>query len=492
MLSVIQGIVVAAERNAAAPALITGARSISYGELLNMIARVSNHLLDRGLPSRAKLFINIGDPDLRLIVTIAALHAGLIPFALMDIGDLKDEVDHDAIVGAAVLQLPELAPDLVIDQSVLAGRLSDGKLRDLPDRPDGDILFVGSTTGTTGRAKLIAETWGSLRHKTVLRDLVPGVGDRAPPKFSGVSCDDRILVTFGDVTYAGVSSALQVLSAGATSVRAARDSLECLKLINIFGVTAVGTTPGTLADLMDRMDEHRIRCQSVRRITLVGSLFDAVLVERIERHFEATIAVVYGASEVGRISSDTVTSSSFRFGYVGELFPEAKLITAGTRDDPAPVVVVRNSDTYVPYYAKGQVVPSDQAFYTLPDLGYAEGTRLYLVGRDDEVYNISGNKIAFSAIDQDLRSQPGVTDVALVGGAQVGDPSGLIVAVVGESRLDLATLLARVCAIVKAPGAAEHIHLFVIDAVPRNAFGKIDRKRVAEAYLRQARQSKSG
>jgi len=102
--------VVAAERNAAAPALITGARSISYGELLNMIARVSNHLLDRGLPSRAKLFINIGDPDLRLIVTIAALHAGLIPFALMDIGDLKDEVDHDVIVGAAVLQLPSWPP----------------------------------------------------------------------------------------------------------------------------------------------------------------------------------------------------------------------------------------------------------------------------------------------------------------------------------------------------------------------------------------------
>ena len=171
MLSVVEGIAAAAGRNPAAPALITGNRSIAYGELLDALARVSNHFVGRGLPPRAKLFLNIGDPDLRLIVTIAAMHAGFIPFVLLEIGALAEQVDYDFVVGAAVPHLPDLACDLTIDQSVIGGKLSDGRLREFPEQPDDAILLIGATSGSTGRPKLLAETYGRFRRRA--RRVVP-------------------------------------------------------------------------------------------------------------------------------------------------------------------------------------------------------------------------------------------------------------------------------------------------------------------------------
>src|ERR1051325_10383888 len=192
LLSVVEGIVAAAKRNGAAPALVTAGRTITYADLKDMVARISNHLAGRGLKPRAKLFLNIADADLRLIVMISAMHAGLIPFALLEIGDLGSEVDHDYVIGAALLQVPHLVPDLMIDQSVLEGRLSDGTLRDLPDGGDDDILFTASTTGTTGRRKLVVETWGTFTTRGGQRRPASG-GPSAPSTPSFFLPNDRVL-----------------------------------------------------------------------------------------------------------------------------------------------------------------------------------------------------------------------------------------------------------------------------------------------------------
>ena len=194
MLGVIEGIVAAARRNPARPAVITGNRSVVYGDLVEAIARISNHLVQRGLPPRSKLFLNIGDPDLRLIVTIAAMHAGFIPFVLLAIGDLADQVDYDFVVGAAVPNLPDLPADLTIDQSVLSGKLSDGTLREFPEQPDDAILLISATSGSTGRPKLVAESYGASRLRSRLRGLVPGEGEIAPPVWYQQTRDDRLIL----------------------------------------------------------------------------------------------------------------------------------------------------------------------------------------------------------------------------------------------------------------------------------------------------------
>jgi acyl-coenzyme A synthetase/AMP-(fatty) acid ligase len=483
LLEVVKGIVAAVRRNNGAPALITGNRSIGYAELLEMVACVSNHLVDRGLTPGSKLFINVADPDLRLIVMIAAMHCGMIPFAILEIGDLAGQVDYDAVVGAPAQQVPDPPPDVTIDQAVFSGKLSDAALREFPDRPDDAILFVGATTGTTGQRKLVAATRG------VFGRWAHAQGEHATaerrPTLLRFGPDDRLMTTLGDVTYGGVGAALQSLTGGATFIRASRDRAECVRHIVLHGVNRLWTTGGTLGELMDSMDAQDIGCPSVKHIVLVGTLFGESLVARAERHFAAEMRVAYGATEVGRISSGLVTAADFRFGYVGEVAPEVTLLSGGTASNPAPLLLVHNPATYTPYYNAGKIVPFTEKTITLPDLGYAEGSGLYLAGRDDEVVNINGNKTAFSLIDAALRNQPGIKDVAVVSASPVGDESGLVIAVVAAGDLDIGRLVDCVRGVVKTGHAADYVRIFKIDAIPRNTFGKTDRGGVIDAYHRQ-------
>ena len=262
MLPVVEGIVAAAARDGTTPALINGSRTVSYAELLDAIGRISNYFADSGARPGSKLFINIADPDLRLMATIAAMHCGLIPFAILEIGDLKDEVDYDYVVGAAALQSPEPRSDLTIGEAVLGGRLLlDATLRTFPDVPDDAILFIGSTTGTTGRRRLVAATASFVR--TMAASAAPGM-ETTRPSLLRFKPGERGLSTIGDVSYAGVSATLQRLTGGATSVRMASDRRECVEQIGQFSVSQIWTTSGTLADFMDVMDRDGIECPSVK------------------------------------------------------------------------------------------------------------------------------------------------------------------------------------------------------------------------------------
>jgi acyl-coenzyme A synthetase/AMP-(fatty) acid ligase len=485
VLCIVKGIQERARENGGAPALITGSRSLSYAQLLDTIARIAHFFLRSSIPRGSKLFINIADADLRLIVCIAAMHCRLVPFFLLDIGDLGAEVDYDYVVGAPIRQHNDVAPDIVIDPAALADP-ADPRLPYLGDGADDDLLFIGATTGTTGRRKLVAETWRTYHNRLNGRGDIPGITDPRMPEGLRWSSRDRLLYTMGDVTYAGAGMALCTLATGATHVRTSRDIHEALRLINTYSVNFLVITPATLAELMNGMDRHGVRCESVKRIVVGGSLFEPALVERMAAHFTADLFVSYGSTEVGLVSIGKIRPDTYRFGDVGHIAPGLQLISAGSRAEPAPLVIVRRREHHVPFYVGGRIVSSADPFYTMPDLGYAEGGRLFVIGRDDEVYSYNGNKTAFSLIDSALRRVPHVSDVAVVSGNAIGDPLGLVIGVVAAADLDLRPLRERVLEVAEAKQAGDRIRLFRLETIPRNAFGKTDRNAVVAAYLRSA------
>src|SRR4029077_9318797 len=80
-------------------------------------------------------------------------------------------------------------------------------------------------------------------------------GTRLPPS-AFFQPGDRMMITLGDVTYAGVSLALGILAAGGTWVRPLPDPLETINIIKVAGVMRIMTTPATIAQLMDAMERH--------------------------------------------------------------------------------------------------------------------------------------------------------------------------------------------------------------------------------------------
>src|SRR5690606_1499811 len=137
-----------------------------------------------------------------------------------------------------------------------------------------------------------------------------------------------------------------------------------------------------------------------------------------------------GTTEVGAISGGVVSSESYRRGYVGNLTQGLEILSAGTRDEPAPVVLAYDPAAFAKYIVDGKVVEHDSPAYPLPDLGYVEDGALFLIGRADEVYNYSGNKRSYDQIAAEIARFAGVRDVSMASGAPIGRENDLIIAVV--------------------------------------------------------------
>ncbi|MFO1185071.1 MAG: AMP-binding protein [Bauldia sp.] len=476
MLGVIESIKTRAERDPLAPAFFNGMRIVTYADVFGGIGRVANFLSKRGVKPGTKVFLNVGDADIRIIVTLACLHSAIVPFVLREIGDLKDEVDHDLVIATAQPADPKLKNDIVLDNALFASGCDGVVLPEEPRRAESDLLFVSTTTGTTGRRKLIADLYGIHRIRNEEQEKAAS---------RRVESHDRCLATVGDISRYGLWMTLQNLRAGATTVRGPADNVECLKIVNLVGVNHISTTPDTASSLMDTMDGIGARCPSVRAIRLSGSLVPPALVARLEKHFAATIAIGYGTTEAGRITSGEVSSATFEPGFVGAPHPEIEVVGAGTPSDPQPVVIVNRNTTYSPFYAAGVITPVPAVPYTLPDLGYMKNGNLYLVGRSDEVFNADGNKVAFSVIENAIRGLAGVKDVGIVSGTAVEEPLGLLVAVAGTDQLNLDVVTERVWRTAQANTARRHIRVFRVATVARNSFGKVDRQGVAQAYREQ-------
>ena len=469
MLSVIEAIRTTAASNAIAPAIIGPGRYLTYGDLLEKIARISNFLADRDVPARAKVFLNFADADLRFIATLGCLHYGLIPFVLTEIGDAAEDVDYDFVVGAPTLPYSAEVPiDLGIDPALLEGKLGDPRLRTFPDIGDDEILLIAGTTGTTGRKKLVAE----------LGSVFAARNGRERGEFRA---GDRVLVAIGDASKYGTGLGLRLLFKGAAIVRAGPNLADTLKLINMFAVNKLVATPAAVEEIIGGMTQAGVRCPSIASISVTGSLFQRQFLQKVEQAFDAEVFVNYGSSEVGIISRGRIEAASFETGYVGEVQPGVTLVSAGTADAPAPITIVNDQSRFCNYYSRGKVIKNTSPFYTLPDIGYVKDGGVYLIGRDDEVFNASGNKVAFSVIEAALRDVPGVEDVGMAGGGPIGDAAALVIAVVATDGFDLQQAMGVVTATIHGP--SDLIRMFRSDAIPRNATGKVDRKALLSAYV---------
>ena len=168
--------------------------------------------------------------------------------------------------------------------------------------------------------------------------------------------------------------------------------------------------------------------------------------------------------------------------FVGSIQPGVTLVSAGTRAEPGPVTIVNNQNRFCNYYSRGKIIKNTSPFYTLPDIGYVEDGQLYLLGRDDEVFNAAGNKVAFSIIDAALRDTPGILDVGIAGGGPIGDPMGIVIGVVAAEGFDMRQAMAVVARSTSMAAPGDLVRIFQCGAIARNATGKVDRGALLSAY----------
>ncbi|TWF93439.1 class I adenylate-forming enzyme family protein [Saccharopolyspora dendranthemae] len=391
------------------------------------------HEVARRLPPGARVAISGSDETSRLIHFLGADLAGCASL-LID----PDWPDLDGV-------LDDARPDVLLDADAPPG----------PDLgtavPVGDEstwFYLPTTSGTTGRPKVLARSRGSwLRSFTALGvPLEPG---------------DRVLIPAPLSSSLFLFGALHALHGGADlhllgrwSVSAAAEATR--------DATVVHLVPAQLSALLAVLEHDpllRSRC-ALRLVVCGGAKPDPALAERLARALPGCgLVEYYGSAEHSLIA----------VRHDERLMP---VVDVGVLDGR---LLVRSDLAFDGYLERGELVPASTHWTGDEAVQHPDGA-LEILGRAGAVIDTGARLVPVEAVESALRAVDGVVDVVV---APTRHPRfGSIVTAVVEGDAQLADLRAH--ARRKLHPAELPRRWLIVDALPRTASGKPARAVIAE------------
>ncbi|MBL1082163.1 amino acid adenylation domain-containing protein [Streptomyces actinomycinicus] len=475
-----------------APAVITAARTLDYGEVDRRSDRIARWLLDRGA----------GPGVLVGIVMDKSWEQVVAALGILKTGAAYVPVDA-AVPGRRLRMIMETAGiDLVLTRSAVAGELdlpagtrslhvdtepedtgASGPLPPSPARPD-DLAYVIFTSGSTGVPKgVMIEHAGAV-------NTIQDVNDRF-----GVTARDRVLALSALNFDLSVYDVFGLLSAGGALVlpdaSTQREPAAWLNLVSRHRVTIWNSVPA----LMDMFVEH-VRAlggpPSLRVVMMSGDWIPVTL--------PGAIAAALPDAQVWSLGGAT-EASIWSIGYpITGVDPDWTSIPYGRpmRNQRFHVLdrAMRPCPTWVPgdlYIAGaglargylGDEAKTRAAFlrhpmtgerlYRTGDLGrYLPDGDIEFLGREDSQVKIQGHRIELGEVEAALLHRPDVRAAAAVAEGERGGPRRLVgYAVSGTPEAELREALGR-----ELPGYMVPARIVLLDELPLTDNGKVDRRRL--------------
>jgi amino acid adenylation domain-containing protein/non-ribosomal peptide synthase protein (TIGR01720 family) len=366
-------------------------------------------------------------------------------------------------------------------------------------RPLADSLaYVMYTSGSTGRPKGVAITHrGPVNYFAYLRgDYGLGPGDLVL-QLAPLSFDASIRDLLGPLA-CGATVALR--HDGMT-----RDPAVLAGEISRRGVTVIcSIIPSLLARLMDIVERAGIRLPALRLVLTSAEPLPTELARRVEQRFGCRVFSQYGATEC--------TMSTTRCGLDGAA-PGDAVVPAGQPIPGTQVYVLDERERAVAAGVAGDIyiggvglargywndpgLTAERFVAAGPDGGpprrlYRTGDRgrirpdgqLIYLGRRDNQIKVRGHRVAPEEIEACLREHPDVTDAVVVGYRR-GDGQTRLHAylVAGRTMPTAAGISAHLAG--RLPAHLRPHHLFVLDELPRNHNGKVDRLAISVRPARE-------
>jgi len=349
--------------------------------------------------------------------------------------------------------------------------------RNLPS----DTALIQFTSGSTGMPKGILLSSGNIR--SYLASNLGFLG-----RFTGlqVFCPMPQFHAFGGTVV------LEHLLCGA-SVHLANTYMpgEHLKRMQKHRCSAILAAPTYLRLLLQMNALHPEHTPHLSSVSMGSAAVDQVLVESLQRKFpELEIHIRYGLTEtmgpITRLSLGPGEELAAP-GYVGRPTGDVELDLLARQSEGDTFGQVRVRGEIV---ARGQLLERDrwqslqdsEGYLATGDLGHIDGEgRLFLKGRISTFIKRNGFRIDPLEIESVLRSQRGVTEVAVVG---VPDPvAGQQIVACVELARGLQSIaegeMARVCRENLSVNKVPQRFLFT-ERMPRTASGKPNRVRLTE------------
>jgi len=474
------------------PAVISGAREISYAELCERVRAIAGALTSgpaRTLPGEAVLFLTSAKADF-IAAYYACLAAGAVAVPVPDgaaratVIDLADASGARTIIADRTI-LKSFAPSL---EEARFRLLYADEVRTAPGAPFPAAINAWSpamilfTSGTTAKKKAVLLSHGNVTQAT-----------RNINEFVKISEQTREYVAVPLYHSFGLGRVRAVLTAGGTLVLGdgPLNPAAMIQTIERQRCNALSTVPAGLAMFSGKLEPVLRRIGPQIDVIELGSAFMSpqqkeALIEIFPR---ARVCMHYGLTEASRSTFLEFRSEAHKLDTVGRAAPNVTVEIRDQEERPCPPgeqgeIVVRGGHVTAGYFGDEErtrgAFTQDGAFRTgdfgfIDDQGY-----VHLLGRKDELINKGGIKISPLELEEKLREAYPDLDFCVVG---VPDPEGLagevpVMAYVGATELSLGDVLSALAQRVersKLPSA-----VVKVDSIPRTANGKPMRRVLRE------------
>lgn len=471
--------------------------SVTYRAFLGMAAQFAGALQENGLRPGDRLVMQVAKSPAALAVYVACLQMGVV-FLPLNTAYTAEEVAY--FVGDAEPGLVVCDPDNLSILSPIADRYGavcltlgpdgDGSLWDMAclqqpntavaSRENDDLAALLYTSGTTGRSKGAMLSHGNL------------LSNASTLQTDWHFTDTDVLLHALPIFHVhGLFVATNVvMRAGAAMIfLSSFDQDEVIRLLpeatSMMGVPTFYTR--LLAD-----ERFSGELTAHMRVFISGSA--PLLAETHAAFSERTghaILERYGMTETNMIASNPYDGER-RAGTVG--FPlsgvEVRISDAengaALQDGEVGLIEVRGPNVFSGYWKMAEKTAEEfraDGFFITGDMGCIDDQGyLQIIGRSKDLIISGGYNIYPKEIELLLDEQPGVLESAVVGVAHPDFGEGVVavlVPVVG-SDLDVGAIAEAIqsrLARFKQPKA-----MFVVDALPRNAMGKVQKAALRNAY----------
>ena len=484
----------AAERAGPKPFLIEGgATALSYADLGRRTGQLAARLRALGGQVGDRIVVQVEKSPKNVLLYLAALRAGLVYVPL-----------NTAYTAAELAYfLGNAEPSVVVcrpaDEAAVGGLLTTGKLvtlgtdgngsllDDLPEaelpveqRAPNDLAAILYTSGTTGRSKGAMLTHANLLSNALtLKDLW------------GWQSHDVLIHILPIYHVHGLFVALHGALLSGASVLFHRGFDPAAVIGDLYRSSLLMGVPTHYTRLTAAPELTREACAKMRLFISGSAPLLAEAHERFEEKTGQRILERYGMTETGMITSNPYQGGERVAGTVGYPLPDVEVRICGesgalvAAGEPG-VLEVRGPNVFAGYWRMPEKTAKEMrpnGFFITGDIAtQAPDGRVTLVGRAKDLIIAGGLNVYPKEIEEAIDALPGVDESAVIGVPHPDMGEGVVAVVVAEkgaaiSEEGILAAISGQLARFKQPR-----RVLVVDALPRNAMGKVQKAALRAEY----------
>ena len=494
-------------RRGGAPALAFEGMTATFGEIDAMASRIANALIASGVGAQDRIAY-LGKNDNHFLpclfgackarVTLAPVNFRLTASEIASL--IEDSGARLFLVGPDVADLADQAVAALaakprrialgfrregyepFEAWIEAAAASDPRLE---ADPEDDVIQL-YTSGTTGAPKGVR-----LTNRNILTAFKLTAGSEGLNYQPG----DTVLAAMPFFHVAGANIALLAMASGARSA-ILKDPAPQLVLDRIASerIQHALLVPALIQMLMQAPGIGEADLSSLRTLTYGASPISEDLLNRATARFQCAFVQLYGMTEtcgVGAFLSDADHDPARgKRRSCGMAWPgvELKIVSEDGREaarGSVGEILIRSPVVMKGYWNKPQATAAaiEEGWMRTGDAAYMdEDSYVFIYDRVKDMIRTGGESVYPAEVENALLSHPAIADVAVIGvpDALWGETVKALVVLKPGAPRDAAGMIAwtrgRIASF-KAPKSVDFV-----DAIPRNAAGKILRRELREPY----------